>query len=302
MLLQRVNFTYSFQFSVMMRTSCGKLEKIMKFAVYTALGLVFILSTLSVAMAAPPPGLAKYQAARAEFDSMVADAKAGKGDLPRLSDPKAAEVLRILSDADGVLGTQTYGWGDFFPLLDVCNTTPGVAYSQFDMGPLDYSSDVPITPAGEKEQEDAARKNRIVYQDEVIPLIEFSLACHLRLLPLLEEMGEFLKRGGISYSDKRGMIIRVKGMQVRSMVRFSSLVLGLNRKDSEIRPENARRLLKAGARMADAYAVTFTERQRAFVIRKAQKVRPDLDSAAQTDLDIIVKAMQRAECEGLCSY
>lgn len=276
----------------------------MKHGVSAVFGMALVLFTLSSVSAAPPPGLEKYMQAQAAFRQMMDDAKAGKGEVPRLSDPKAAEVLRTLSDVDGVLGTQTYEWADFFSLFNMCKS--GLAYSYISIGAPPYprprAGMEPETSEVREERMETGKRNLALYQDEITPLAIFSLACQSRLFPFFDEMASRFGQRKASPFSHMSPFARLMGFQAMVFANFMTFTIVINQPEMGVRSENRLRLLKAGAMLADNYAGSLSEGHRKNAIEEAEKLRPTLEATAQTDLDIIIKAMQRTECEGLCAF
>ena len=248
----------------------------------------------NAASAAPPPGLEEYRRAQGAFDALVKSSGA-KGGMPRLSDPAAAPLLRVLSDVDGVLGDTPYGKDDLTDLMDVCgNNTPMTAYMMFGVN----RKVTPNTTADDVTRvvTEATEKNMHRYQDELFPLMAFNIHCVARSIPALTDFVASLPESQMTQSRQHSL--------ARSRLNAISVYMGamLIFRDQNIASRNRTIILDALADTADVYAGMLQQNQRQSIASLAEGLRSKVDASLYAWLDRISSAMKRSDCEGLCRF
>lgn len=252
---------------------------------------IVIVSPVS---AASPPGLETYRQARSAFDALVKSSEA-KGQMPRLSDPVARSLLRVLSDVDGVLGTAEFGKDDLADLAEVCdNNTPMTAYMIFGVN----KQITPDTMADDVTRvvTETAEKNIYLYQDELFPLMAFNIHCVARSIPALTDFVVSLPESQMTPSRQHSLL--------RSRLNALSVYMGamLIFRDQNIAPHNRTIVLDALADTADIYAGMLQQNQRQSIVTLAEGLRSKVDVSLHAWLERISSAMKQSRCEGLCRF
>ena len=266
----------------------------MKFVVSAVFGLVFTLSTLSGAGAASSPGWQRYLAARTTFEQMIADARS-KVEMPRLSDPTAAGLLAVLSDARGTLGSRTYDKNDLAGLAEVCSAnSPMTAYMMFGV-----SNQVePNTEAEDvaKKIAETTEKNMHTFQDELFPLLAFNIHCVARTIPAMTDF--VLSQSGEAMPPARQNALARFRLSALSVYMGAMLIF----KDENISLRNRTVILDALADTANIYAGMLQPEQRQPLVILSEGLRPKVNPSLQEWLDRIHAAMSRSDCVGLCQF
>ncbi len=141
-----------------------------------------------------------FVAAGETFKALAAEAS-GRGDVPRLSDPKTRETLAILANMSQTYGTPAFPVGDLETAMATCQIANQAmnAYRQFGFktfveeklakGELSAKSDRKAIDAVVQE---LMSKNAIRFQNELYPLLNFNERCLAAEMPLLTEFFEKL--------------------------------------------------------------------------------------------------------------
>jgi hypothetical protein len=256
--------------------------------------LAALLFGCSVYAATPPGGQAFMEAAN-QFEQL-AQVSSTQGTMPRLSDPKAAAVLRTLSNSPAALGTQTYDIHDVNGLLPVCRKGLEVMGAYMTSGVQQLKdkegSDSQILPAKIKA---LGRTNLGVYQDELVPVVAFNIQCMARLLSA--ETTFFLKSPAQQITPpEKAEALATSKLFGRLMPLF--LDLGSN---PAFRPPNQRLILNALGNNADAYAQVLRIDQRAQMLKTALAARQRSPIILQPQFDPVISAMRNTRCIGVCA-
>jgi hypothetical protein len=244
------------------------------------------LSLLAVAVpaAAQRPGLDAYLAAADRFDALAAEAQA-RGAPPRRSEPEAAALLARLSDATATFGGAPFELGDLQPLLLVAQRSIGISNHYVGFG-VD-----PSTPAATAIQAQSA--NMVRYQDELVPLLVFSVDTMGVLAPLVATMLD----QSPSISDvQRTAVAGMRGGVARSI--NGAIIMT---SETPIRPEHRLSAIAAIVRNAPQLVPSLGLTQREPLRALATQYRAHAGPQARSQLDSLIVALGSRECNRLCS-
>ena len=183
------------------------------------LSLVFAAGFLALisapfASAETPPGLERFMAAARRFNELQKAAQA-KNTMPRLSDPEVGDLLRTLSDADGLFDSAAYD-KTFLPVLgDACARANQilVAYN------LAAPSDSPYHGVVDELPVSAS-----AFLSERLPLQAFALRCFARLQPILKDV--VLSLSSAEWTKLRRQVFEDHRQRVAGMFHAALTMLG----------------------------------------------------------------------------
>jgi len=217
--------------------------------------------------------------------------------LPRAKDPRMAGAFAVITDVKAVLKSRRFEVKDLGVLIDLCdkNLEIMVKYTLFDpkkkVGPESNKL------AGSAQMMALMIENARAYQDEIAPLLAFSVQCPAVLIPLL---GTFIARLPPEDFNEH----RRHGLEKMRTGYLTSYLAGVRcfTKDnpSPLTPANARRIIDALVETAPVYAGFLPLAARDVILAAANQARDATPKAAPA-IDKIVKAMARRDCVGLCA-
>lgn len=256
------------------------------------------LVVVGTATAAEPPGAKAYLEAAAQFNRL-AGGKVGDDHVPRLGEPEVAELLNKMSDVHAVFGDGDFGQQDMASLMPVCDKANEAVMRYTFSGSIKLKSQIrngePL-PGLVPQLAALMTANTLKYQDEIMPLMAFSMHCMGYSLPPLEAFIAGLKPEDVTDVRRSGL------QQMRTGV--SNMLLGAMRSAIEpaIHSANQRLLMDASADVAQAYAKVLPVAQRATVLEAVKEARGAMPETLRPQLDRVAKAMQSTDCTGLCKY
>jgi hypothetical protein len=233
-----------------------------------------------------------YRVAVSSMDKLVDEAKPA-GNRPRMSDPRVAAAVAILSDQDRKLGT------DAFPIvmetMDICGqaTRLGMGYATHG---IEAAFSRPPQPADTAAVVQLVNKNFAEFQEEIVPLLRFARQCvslstrpmekFVQSLPT-EQMTD-IRRGGLA-KMRNGAV----GMFAGSIQTLAQP--GLREGLRELIFEGVERDL---ANIAPA--LTLADRSALSAI--LSDLRSTLPMSRHAVIDSMMKTLDDKSCEGICKY
>jgi hypothetical protein len=237
----------------------------------------------------------RYFAAAAQVSELLS--RPDLESLPRAKDPQMAAAFAIITDVKAVLKPRRFTVNDLGVLSDVCskNLEIMMKYALFDPKRKVDPKSNELT--GFLQMMAFMNENVRAYQDEIAPLLAFSLRCPAVLIPLL---GTFIAR--LPPEDFNET--RRRGLEKMRISYLTSYLTGLRcfTRDSSapFAPANARRVIDALVDTAPVYAGFLPLDARARILAAASQARAATPKAAPA-IDKIVRAMARRDCVGLCA-
>jgi hypothetical protein len=250
----------------------------------------------AMAFASPPPGAAGFDEAARQYDRLAVKAYAA-GQMPRLADPLAGPVLRRLSDGKAVLGSGTYGPADLGPLTAICGKVNEVTV-KYTMHGIEELK--PLAGGDRARLAEAVRqletKNAREYEDEIVPLLAFSLRCMDKELPALTAFTASLKPDELT-------AVRIAGIeQFRSGA--ISLVVGAVQMliDPDIGTEHKALMAESLADAADNLLSALTIVQRQSLADMARSSKDAVDAEYRAPLGKFIAGGDNRACNVICSH
>lgn len=235
----------------------------------------------------------RYLAAAAQVNELLS--RPDLESLPRANDPRMAGAFAIITDAKAVLKPRRFKVDDIGVLNDVCdkNLEIMMKYMLFDpKRKLDPKSD---EPAGVMQTMMFMNENARAYQDEIAPLLAFSLRCPAIVIPLL---GTFVAKLPPEEFDER----RRRGLAKMRIGHLTSYLTSVRcfTRDSAFTTANARRIIDALVETAPVYAGFLPLDARDQILAAARQARDATPKFAPA-IDKIARAMARRDCVDLCA-
>lgn len=264
------------------------------------IGLAMVVAcslTACPAVAAQPPGGKAYQDAAAQFEKLSGGA-IGDENVPRMSEPGIAPLLRTLADANAVFGDERYGVEDLPAVMAICGKANAVFMRYALSGMQKLKSRV---QAGASASELAGRMaalmeaNILRYQDEALPVSAFGMRCQAQVVPLMTTFAERLRPEEFTEVRRAGLRQMRKGV-MNSLV--GTLAMAGNK---AIRVANQRSVMNAVGDVADVYAAALTTQQRRTVMQVALSSRSKVPAELKPQVDKLLEAVERTDCTGLCA-
>lgn len=236
--------------------------------------------------------IVRYREISSKFQQLQPQQGAA-GKMPRLTDPEAGALIEAMSNADEFLAGPAFGDESMNGLMDMCLETnrASVNYVFADL----LSQAIPASDA-EKIQRvrELTTANAHAYQDELARLQSFLVGCHAKLMPLIANFAQTLTPAEMTGIRKSGILQMRQGV----IATYSGAFLTAH--DPLIRAPNALRQLQAVSRTAEVYAEVLTPAQRETLVATFNTQRAGLSKEMLGLLDVIVSAMSKTSCTGLC--
>jgi hypothetical protein len=242
----------------------------------------------------------RYLAAGKTFDALKAEANA-KGEMPRISDPRTAEVLAVLADTNDTYGTPAFPAGREILDKDICSIPNKAAVGYSLLGLDAMMKDKTIDPNGDKKvvaQQilELQVKNYVAYQDEILPLVGFGRHCMAGVLPILTSFVGNLPAAQMTEIRRDGlrkMRLGIKGMIVGSIV-------GLG--DTGIRDGLRVAAFNGLKRDLPQLVPALSIEDRAEVNQTIKSLAPKVPTKQQEDIAAMLEVLDTKTCVGLCTY
>jgi hypothetical protein len=230
--------------------------------------------------------------ANTELLASVERAEKAGSELPRITDPATRPIFEAAFDERVLIAVDK---SDMNQLSDICSRSSKVlvAYSVHGIGKLaDTAAGRQKLPAAALVQVD---RNFVTNQNEVIPVLRFTLACQALQIPEIAKFWEGLP-------DAERTAIRRRGLaQVRHGI--TDIYLGVlhTQSQSTVSAANRAIALDVAVRHADVFASALTLGDRKAVIRVLDKALASTTAENRSKLLLIRAAMSTAACTGLCA-
>ncbi len=254
-------------------------------------------------MLAATPGnaqtaLERYQAAAKSFDELKASAVA-KGEQPRITDARTAELLAILSDNKELYGSVGFPSGMDAISKDTCSIPNKIAsgYALHGLDALFRDQKVDNTTDPKQIAAKVAvlyAANLAKYQAEVVPVINFARRCLVGTLPAL---ADFVKRlPPEQMTDIRRDGLRKMRLGLQQMIIGAVTALS----DTGLR-DDLRTLMFTGLqRDLPSMVSALTLAERAQARTALEGLRSSMPVARHADILNMVTVLSSTTCEGLC--
>ncbi|GHT99335.1 hypothetical protein AGMMS49960_04320 [Betaproteobacteria bacterium] len=255
-----------------------------------------VRATLAVA-ADDDSGLDAYFEAYAKFEQMVAEAtSATPPDMPRITEPAAAEVIAILSDSKRFLTQSNFRLEHLDKVSNMCGTANKISmtYVMFD---LKNHVDVGADPAAVTVQVmNVMGRNSYTFQGELKLLGPFLYRCLARQIPVMTEFISKLKPEELTD-------VRLAGLQrVRKGILQTIAGTILFAVDESSEESYRAAILQALAENASQYISLLSIPERQQILTLIASAQPNAPSFARKHLATISAAMSDTSCTGLCAY
>jgi hypothetical protein len=238
-------------------------------------------------------GLKAYWDAAQEFQQQI-EQKAVAGSVPRLSDAKAEHLFSILSDHKRFLHKRKYGLKDVAELSLVCRKNTELLMHYMMFGVKEALQDTRDPQQIIEVLQILAAKNSIVYQNEAMAFLPFSVYCSARLIPLASEIMSSLKKEEITE-------IRLQGIRQMKAGIFN-IYEGLLRVLNQIEINHAHKLYlaKALADSSEQYLSFIPLDERAKIIAVVKETQKASAPDVRRQLDKIITTLSSKECGWVC--
>jgi hypothetical protein len=258
----------------------------------------FLCLALTAAAATAQTGFERYQAAAKAFDEIKASA-ATKGEMPRITDTRTAELLAILSDTADAYGSAGFPSGMDAMTKDTCSIPNKIA-SGYALHGLDVLFREQKVDNNTDPKEISAKvavlytANVSKYQAEVVPVINFARRCLVGTLPALAEFIKGLPPQQMTDVRREGLRKMRQGLQ--QMIIGAVTVLT----DTGLR-DDLRNLMFIGLqRDLPSMVAALTLAERAQARAAIEGLRPSMPVARHPDILNMVKVLSNTTCDGLC--
>ena len=203
--------------------------------------------------------------------------------MPRISEPEVADLVQVLSDADGLFGTAKYNKDDLSVVKDACAPVERIVAA--------YGLHAGVDVAGGSDIIAREMLNFVKFQDEMAPLTGLQLRCTAKIVQLTRDVVSSLRpgEGGINRE-----MLAVAGETV--MHTFLARLALMD--DGTVRPENQIRMLSSLAETASSLSDLTTRAQRKSILERAENV--SVGEELKPYLNRIIAAMSRTDCDDLC--
>jgi len=275
---------------------------VLRFVTVSLIASFLSLLCANHASAEAPPGLGRFIAAAKRFEELQKVAQA-KNTMPRLSDPEVRDLLRTLSDADGLFGTARYDKNDMLVVLDACGRGNRItmAYNFNGLsGVLDKSDSRDVMTSKVMSLQ---LRNAATFQDEEISLHAFQLRCFAKLEPIMKDFVSSLPPA--EWTDIRRQGLEKVRQGIVGMFHGGLMMLGIGNGPVKpenqalmVKPENQALMVSALAETAPTFVEMIPVAQRKSILERAEKIV--LPKELKPALDRVIAAMSRTDCDGLC--
>jgi hypothetical protein len=259
---------------------------------------VSLCLALCAAPARAQTGFERYQAAAKAFDEIKTSAVA-KGEMPRITDARTAELLAILADKTDSYGSAGFPSGMDAMTKDTCSIPNKIA-SEYalhglatlfreqkvdkDTDPKEISAKIAVLYAA----------NVSKYQSEVVPVLNFARHCLVGTLPALAEFVKGLPPAQMTEIRRDGLRKMRQGMQQMIIGAVTALT------DADLR-EDLRSLMFNGLQRDLPNMVSaLTLAERAQARAALESLRGSMPVERQPDILNMVKVLSASTCDGLC--
>lgn len=170
---------------------------------------VLALLTASVSPAAAETELQEYLEAGKTFESLKAEALK-TGDVPRPSDPRVRDTLAILANNSRTFGSASFRFDDDAAKSDLCSVAVRATMTYGLFGLEAFVKEKGLSPTSGREAFYEATlelqgRNVVSFQDEVFPLLAFSVRCLAASLPWLAGFVEKLPSEQMTEVRREGL-------------------------------------------------------------------------------------------------
>jgi hypothetical protein len=234
-----------------------------------------------------------YSRAAQEFERVATAAK-DENAMPRLSDPKSAKLLASLSDTS-LLDRKTYRIGDLDELMSICDETNKLtmSYTLFGSKNLDLHNADPKQLTSQLVP--LMTRNAVRFQDELTPLMAFSLHCQAKSVPPLTEFVATLKSQQMNAARHQGLVQYREGI---FKMCYGALQVSV---DPAQKQPNRVRILRELADDAPQLASVLQPQARTQLIALIRTEQVKSSPLLDPHFKAIADAMGSTRCEALCA-
>ena len=221
--------------------------------------------------------------------------KATAGGVPRLSDAKTAHLFSILSDHKRFLQNRKYALKDLADLRLICEEN-AIRFPIYYMvvGLSDIHEDEMEPQQAVEAFQALTYKNSIVYQDEIMALMPFSVYCSARVVQLASEAISSLKKEEITE-------IRLQGIR-QTKAGFFNIYEGSLRalKQEGIKNEHKMRLAQVLAETVEQFLPFISLSDRVKIIALVKQAQETSTPDVRGQLDKVISTLSSKECGWAC--
>ncbi|MGC1443098.1 MAG: hypothetical protein WA888_21030 [Burkholderiaceae bacterium] len=257
-----------------------------------------MVSLYSAPVYAQHANYAHYASAAVEFDSLVKLSKQ-TGEMPRISSPKAAELIAILSDRQRFLDSTKYTMANLDDLMNLCSTANAVvmSYVLFDVKNLVNQDSQPNKSTETNEGVlKVIKANAVDFHEELTALQPFLLHCVAQQIPLMNQFIENLSPEGLTNIRRSGLTSTRENI-FTTYFGFLQMAQGA---EPGIRYRSV--LLNTLAATAQAFASGFRPLDRRKILDLVDEIGDARTPGARHWGEEIKSAMFKPFCIGLCRF
>lgn len=223
-------------------------------------------------------------AAARELTAALQAAQASGAQPPKMSDPASAALIRKASEvaaADAMTGE------NLGKVIELCATNgqPMMGYVFFGTAGVD-----------EVEANRRVAANSVGYQDELAPIMRFSIRCMARMFVEAERFTVALPEAERTLPGRREGVARSSLGGAQSLIGAVMVAI-----DPSMRVANREMLLDEAVLQAGTYARGMKPVDRAQVVAVINGAPHQADPSVRSRLARIREAMSLTTCEGLCA-
>jgi hypothetical protein len=257
----------------------------------SALRGIFVWLLLAVAAPASAqgqPNFDRYFEAADRFDRLASEALRRGGPPPRLSDPRVAALFSDLTQMGRVFDPPAFTLEDMPRVTELMQRSLAILSLYMDWGPP--------PPEGDAARAQAANRNMVLYQAEVVPMLVFIADMSSALLSLMTAFVSDPASEPLTDGQRDGVATSRQGI--------NEVVAGLLGMISYpgVTPENQLVVANALAANGPRFAAALTLSQRR-ALAEGIRIKRDRATGAQTRaaLTRALEAFSAGGCEGLCA-
>jgi hypothetical protein len=237
-----------------------------------------------------------YLAKAKDFQAIQRE-RAAKGEMPRISEPRIAEMLSILSDRAGSFGSPAFSPSMEQISKGFCQIPAQLAevYMNFNI----KSELSKISKSDPKSRGDVLTRlydrNRVAFQDEVTPLMAFSLRCLFSSLPRLSTELQVMYGAG-SVPNMKTFLYPIQH-HIRNSI---SLMIIKPLAETSLREENRKLFFTVIYQERKHWIDALPLEARASLKQEIRMQAPQVSAAYRDRIAVIEQALDDKKCEGLC--
>ncbi|RHW18757.1 hypothetical protein D1610_00930 [Sphingomonas gilva] len=235
-----------------------------------------------------------------DFDAAVRalnqriDQRPANTPLPRTSDPEVAKLLAVVEDRAGRFGTPGFPVRGYQSYQAVCGAAQALTM-RYAMFGYDASAAAADPVQAEAKLAAAITANTRAYQNEIFPLMGFTIRCTALHVPVFEDIVARLGPSGMT-RERRDGLAQLRGGLVQ-LIEGTLMMMA----QSAVQPAHRAAMLKRIGDDSPMLVRMMTLQQRSELAARVARYAPAVPAASKGDLDRLRAALADRRCEGLCA-